>query len=46
MIAVADSSVLIGLSAIGYLHLLKTLFGREILIPFAVWREVVEQGEK
>jgi len=46
LIAVADSSVLIGLSAIGHLHLLKALFGREILIPFAVWREVVEQGEK
>lgn len=44
MIVVADSSVLIGLSSIGQLHLLKVLLNEEILIPSAVWSEVVEQG--
>ncbi len=44
MIVVADSSVLVGLSSIGKLYLLKVLFGEEILIPPAVWSEVVEHG--
>ena len=41
---VADSSVLIGLSTIGQLSLLRERFPDGILIPPAVWREVVEQG--
>ena len=44
MIVIADSSVLIGLSSIDKLHLLKVLFSEEILIPEAVWSEVVENG--
>lgn len=44
MIVVADSSVLIGLSAIGQLHLLRVLLSEEIVIPPAVWSEVVEHG--
>ncbi len=44
MIVVADSSVLIGLSSIGQLHLLKMFLNEEILIPSAVWSEVVEHG--
>ena len=43
MSAVANSSPLIHLAAIGDLHLLKTLF-REITIPQAVYREVVAEG--
>lgn len=41
---VADASVLIGLSAIGQLELLRERFPDGVLIPPAVWREVVEQG--
>ena len=41
--AVADSSVLIHLAAIGRLNLLPQLYA-EILIPDAVWHEVVTQG--
>ena len=44
MIVVADSSVLIGLSSIGQLHLLQVLLNEKILIPAAVWSEVVEHG--
>lgn len=44
MIVVADASVLIGLSSIGYLHLIQDQFAGKVLIPPAVWKEVVEQG--
>ena len=44
MRAAADSSVLIALSTIGQLSLLKNRFGEGVLIPEAVWREVVEAG--
>lgn len=41
---VADASILIGLSSIGQLTLLRERFPEGILIPPAVWGEVVEQG--
>jgi len=41
--AVSDSSVLIHLAAIGRLALLKCYYD-EVIVPPAVWREVVEQG--
>jgi len=41
---VADASVLIGLSSIGRLALLHERFSDGVLVPPAVWREVVEQG--
>ena len=41
---VSDSSTLIHLAKIGRLGLLQKLYER-IIIPPAVWREVVEQGE-
>ena len=44
MKAVANSSVLISLSAIGQLDLLQERFS-EILIPQAVWQEVVVKGK-
>ena len=44
MKAVADASVLIGLSGIGLLPLLKDRFPDGVLVPPAVWREVVERG--
>lgn len=44
MKAAANSSVLIALSAIGKLDLLASLFPEGILVPPAVWREVVEMG--
>jgi predicted nucleic acid-binding protein len=44
MSIVADASVLIGLSSIGQLALLRKRFSGGVLIPPAVWREVVEQG--
>lgn len=44
MKAVANSSVLIALSAIGRLSLLRERFPDGLLIPDAVWREVVETG--
>lgn len=44
MIVVADASVFIGLSSIGQLSLLCDRFPDGILLPPAVWREVVEQG--
>lgn len=42
-VVVADSSCLIALSKIGYLDILKKLFGN-IVIPASVYREVVIQG--
>lgn len=45
MRAVADSSVLIALSAIGQLALLPRRFPRGVAVPPAVWREVVEVGQ-
>lgn len=44
MKVVANSSVLIALSAIGRLSLLLERFPDGLLIPDAVWREVVETG--
>lgn len=41
MIVVSDSSPLITLAAVGELDLLRGLFG-EVLIPGAVWNEVVQ----
>ncbi len=45
MKVVANSSVLISLSAINQLDLLKHRFHDGVAIPRAVWREVVETGE-
>lgn len=42
MVVVADTSPLIYLSRVGALKLLHALFG-EIIVPRAVWTEVVEQ---
>ena len=44
MPAVADSSVIIHLAAIGQLDLLRQLHG-SVLVPPAVWDEVVVQGQ-
>lgn len=44
MIAIADSSVLISLSSIGHLHILRARFEDGIIVPAAVWREVVDHG--
>lgn len=44
MKAVANSSVLIALSTIGRLSLLRERFPDGLLIPDAVWQEVVETG--
>ena len=44
MKAVANSSVLIALSSIGQISLLHRRFPEGILIPDAVWHEVVEAG--
>ena len=46
MKVVADASILIGLSSIGQLALLNERFPGGVLIPPAVWREVVEQGKE
>ncbi len=43
MIVVADASPLIALARIGRLELLREVFGT-LLLPDAVWREVVESG--
>lgn len=43
MPAVADSSTLISLASIGWLSLLREFHGK-LLIPPAVWREVVVEG--
>lgn len=40
---VSDSSTLIHLATIGRIALLKELFG-QVMVPPAVWREVVDQG--
>ena len=45
MQAIANSSVLIALSLIGQLNLLNKRFPEGILIPQAVWREVVEAAQ-
>lgn len=44
MKVVANSSVLIGWSAIERLNLLKQRFPEGLLVPEAVWREVVQEG--
>lgn len=44
MKVVANASILIGLSSIGRLALLHKRFPDGVLIPPAVWKEVVEQG--
>ncbi len=44
MKAVANSSVLIALSTMGWLSLLQQRFPDGVLIPDALWREVVETG--
>lgn len=44
MTIVADASILIGLSMIGQLRLLYERFSEGVLIPEAVWQEVVEEG--
>jgi len=43
--AVSNSSVHIGLSFIGKLSLLQKRFPSGIIIPEAVWKEVVEEGK-
>jgi len=44
---VCDSTVLISLSSIGKLNLLRDIFKKDqIIIPKAVWKEVVEEGGK
>lgn len=45
MKAVCNSSILISLRLIGQLELLHERFPAGILIPSAVWREVVEEGQ-
>lgn len=42
--AVADASTLISLAAIGRLELLHVFHGK-IMVPLAVWREVMEDGQ-
>lgn len=44
MIAVSNSSVLIALSSIGQLELIHQRFPDGVIIPQAVWKEVVETG--
>ena len=41
---ISDSSTLIHLASIGRLALLKAFYG-QVVVPPAVWREVVEQGK-
>jgi hypothetical protein len=41
---ISNASVLIGLSSIGRLLLLRERFPEGILVPEAVWREVVPEG--
>ncbi|NER92322.1 MAG: DUF3368 domain-containing protein [Symploca sp. SIO1B1] len=45
MKAVSNSSVLIALSSIGQLELIKQRFPDGVMIPQAVWKEVVETGK-
>jgi len=42
---VSDSSVLISLSSMGHLNLLRKRFPEGILVPEAVWKEVVVTGK-
>lgn len=42
---VTDASVLIGLSSIQKLDVLNDRFPQGVLVPPAVWREVVEEGK-
>ncbi len=44
MKVISNASVLIGLSSIGMLFLLRERFTEGILVPEAVWREVVDEG--
>jgi uncharacterized protein len=44
MKVISNSSVLIALSGIGRLELLHNRFPEGVIIPDAVWREVVETG--
>ena len=44
MIVVANSSVLIALGSLGRLDLLERRFPEGIVVPAAVWHEVVETG--
>lgn len=44
LMVICDSSTLIHLSAIGRLTLLRDLYG-SLIVPAAVWREVVEEGK-
>jgi len=44
MKAISNSSVLIGLSSIGRLSILHKRFPQGIIVPEAVWEEVVETG--
>ena len=44
MKVISNASVLIGLSPIGMLLLLRERFPEGILVPEAVWREVVDEG--
>jgi len=41
---VSNASVLIALSSIGMLSLLRERFPESIVVPEAVWREVVDEG--
>ena len=45
MIVLSDSGPLIALSKINYLYILNEFFS-DIIIPQAVWTEVVEKGEE
>ena len=44
MKVISNSSVLIGLSSIGRLNILHNRFPQGIIVPGAVWEEVVETG--
>jgi predicted nucleic acid-binding protein len=44
MKVISNSSILIGLSAIGRLELLHQRFSEGVIVPDAVWKEVVETG--
>ena len=44
MKVISNASVLIGLSSIGMFFLLRERFPEAILVPEAVWREVVDEG--
>ena len=44
MIIISDSSVLINLAKVGYLHLVPSLY-EHIIIPTAVYEEIVIYGK-